>query len=98
VCLNHTQVRELELPPAMEAKDTSKNFEKFVEKYGSTDTYELEAVPPEQMQQILRDAIEEVMDRAAFDAEMKQEEKDAAELDVIRKRMLAAIGPLANRN
>jgi hypothetical protein len=98
VCLNHTQVRELELPPAMEAKDTSKNFEKFVDKYGSTDTYELEAVPPVQMQQVLRDAVEEVLDRAAFEAEVEQEEKDAAELEVIRKRMLAAIGPLANRN
>jgi hypothetical protein len=98
VCLNHTQVRELELPPAMEAKTTSKNFEKFVDKYGSTDTYELEAVPPVDMQQILRDAVEEVQDRAAFEAEVEQEEKDAAELEVIRKRMLAAIGPLANQN
>jgi hypothetical protein len=96
VCLNHTQVRELELPPAMEAKTTSKNFEKFVDKYGSTDTYELEAVPPVETQGILRSAVLEVLDRKAFDAEVEQEEEDAAELEVIRKRMLTAIGPLAN--
>jgi hypothetical protein len=92
VCLTHDQVQHLELPPAMEAKKTSPNYGKFVEKYGATDTYELEAVQPVQMQQIVRDAIESVLDREAFQAERRREELDSAELEVLRRRAISAIG------
>jgi hypothetical protein len=93
ICLNYNQVQELELPPSLEAKDSSMNHDKFVAKYGSNATYELEAVPPAQMQQILRDAIEGVLDKKAFQAEQKLEEQDAAELETLRRRVLAYIGP-----
>jgi hypothetical protein len=94
ICLNRDQVEEMELPKAMAAKETSVNYDKFVAKYDSTATYELEAVPPAQMQQIVRDAIEGVLDKKAFDTEQEREARDAAELETLRRRVLAAIGPL----
>jgi hypothetical protein len=92
ICLNRQQVETLELPPAMSAKETSVNYDKFVEKYDSTATYELEAVPPAQMQEIVRAAIESVLDKKAFDAEQKAEEQDAAEIETVRRRVFAALG------
>lgn len=95
VSLTHKQVQQLVLPPAMKAKESSSNYKKFVEKYGSTDTYELEAVQPRVMQDIVRDAIMDVMDREAYEVEVQQEEKNAAELETFRLRVLSQIGPIA---
>ncbi len=47
--LTYQQTQELELPPALQAKDTSSRYAGFVEKYGD-EVYELEALPPEQLQ------------------------------------------------
>jgi hypothetical protein len=57
---------------------------------------ELEAVPPRRLQQMLRDAIESVLDRDAFTAEQDREKADAAEIDTHRARAMAALGPMVN--
>ena len=75
VALTHAQTQTLRLPPAMEAKKGSANYKRFVAKHG-TDTYELEAVPPEQLQQLLRNAVDSVMDVKAYNAELDAEKRD----------------------
>jgi hypothetical protein len=90
--LTHDQVKRLGLPPSTErAKATSSNYGKFVSQFGS-DVYELEAVPPVTLQQLLRDTINAVIDHDAFQQEMVQERVDAAEIANVRKRVQAAMG------
>jgi len=57
----------------------------------------LEAVPPKQLQQMLRDAIESVLDLDAFKAEQDRERADAAEIDTARARAMAALGPMIQK-
>jgi hypothetical protein len=88
VVLNHSQVAQYHLPESVnEAKAGSANYAKFVEKYG-TKVYELEALRPETLQEILRDTIESVIDREAFDHEVEQEKADAAHIAATRRRVL----------
>ena len=70
----------MHLPPNMNAKTSSSNFQKFAERYG-THAYELEAVPPTTLQGFLRQHIVSVMDMDAFKAEIEHEKKDAAFLE-----------------
>src|SRR5262249_35902416 len=57
VALTHSQVTEFGLPPAqMKAKKSSSRYRQFVDKYGDS-VYELEAVPPDRLQTVLRAAI-----------------------------------------
>ena len=84
VALTSKQVKAHKLPPIMQAKATSSRYEKFVNQHGD-DVFELEALPPETLQQIVREAIEGVMDRAAFEAEIAAEREDAGFLEGVRR-------------
>lgn len=84
VALTADQVEEFDLPPMMQAKDGSVNYKKFAAKYGD-DVFELEAVAPEDLQQLLTDAIDAVIDRDAFNYELDQEKADAAKLEGVRR-------------
>jgi hypothetical protein len=86
VALTHDQVTDMDLPPQMKAKEGSSRRQAFVEKYGD-DVFELEAIPPDQLQALLRDTIDSVLDLDAFNAEVDAEKDDAAELTKIRKRL-----------
>jgi hypothetical protein len=86
VALTRAQVRELKLPPRMQAKEGSANYEKFTRVHGH-DVFELEAIPPDKLQKILEDAIDRVIDRHAFNAELDEEKRDAAFLDGVRRRV-----------
>jgi hypothetical protein len=89
--LKHDQVKRLRLPPNSEkAKPTSSNYEKFVKQFGD-DVYELEAVPPTALQQLLRDTIDGIIDHHAFQNEVSQERLDAAEIANVRARVMAAM-------
>ena len=94
VALNHSQVAQYGLPESVnEAKKGGNSAayhvrrQRFVEKYGAK-VYELEALPPATLQQILRDTIESVIDRTAFDHEVAQERADAANIAATRQRVL----------
>ena len=90
VALTADQVAEYALPPQMSAKPTSVNYEKFVEQYGD-DVFEVEALDPDDLQQILRNAIDSVIDVDAFNAEIEAEARDAAFLDGVRETVHEAL-------
>ncbi len=73
------------------AKVMSVNFDRFVAKTGSDKTWELEALPPMFLRDLVRDAIVENMDMEVYVAAIKQETDDATELQRIRKQVVADI-------
>lgn len=87
-------VERFKLPPSMLAKKSSSNFRKFSGKHGNH-AYELEALPPETLREILRDAIDEVIDLDLFNAELDAEKQDAAKLEGLRyqiQRIMQNVG------
>lgn len=81
--LNAAQVKSRKLPPVMTAKTSSKQTAKFVAKFGEH-VWELEALKPTDLQDLLRKAIVRVLDMERFEAEQRAEEHDAAGLKAIR--------------
>jgi len=96
VALNRAQIDAMGLPPQMKAKAGSSRRKKFVKQHGEN-VYELEAVPPNEMQNLLRSALDSVIKADSFNAEVDSEKEDAAFLDGVRKivkQTLAAIPEL----
>lgn len=91
VALTFDQVRRFGLPPSMQAKATSSHFEKFTSRYGH-DVFELEALPPEQLIAVIEEAVDQVIDVEAFNAEVAAEREDAAELERVRRRAVGLLG------
>ena len=87
VALTREQAKELNLPPLTKAKAGSSRRKAFVKRHGSDFVWELEAVPPEQLQQILQMAIERVFDMNCYHAERQAEERDAERLEALRRTM-----------
>jgi hypothetical protein len=88
ILLRSDQVREWELPHnGMEAKEGSSKFHKFIARHGSNAVFELEAVPPEQMQAAVREAIEATIDVSAFNRELEAEKRDAVRLQSIKQAL-----------
>lgn len=86
VALTPEQVKELKLPQNLKAKEKSSRFKAFKAKHGEN-AFELEAVPPDRLQTILRNAIDAVIDTKAFNAEVEAEKRDAAYLDGVRRQV-----------
>jgi ParB-like chromosome segregation protein Spo0J len=91
VALTAEQAEEFSLPPNLEAKVTSNQYNRFVAKYGKN-CWELEALPPESLQHVLQDAIDHVIDTEAFNHEIDQEKADATKLEGVRHVMLDTLG------
>jgi ParB-like nuclease family protein len=90
--LTMAQVFKLNLPEKYErAKVDSPNYSRYVEGYNSDSVWELEAVPPKVLQKLLTDAIDGVIDREAFNAEVRQERADAAHNAAVRKIVLRTL-------
>jgi ParB-like chromosome segregation protein Spo0J len=83
VALTAEQVARFRLPPNMLAKEKSPNYGKFVERHGRY-VFEVEALPPAQLQAELRKAIDSVIDVATFNAEVDREKQDAMHLAGVR--------------
>lgn len=83
VALTYDQVQQYELPPNMEAKVTSSRTKGFVSKYGKN-VWELEALPPETLQEVVRTAIVDVIDLKLYKREQQAEASDAVQLKAIR--------------
>ncbi len=91
VALTHEQVRTMKLPISMDAKVSSSNYAKFVSKYKTRSAYELEALEPEKLQSLLRNAIDSVMDVDAFNEEVDEEKEDAVFLENTRRTVYATM-------
>ena len=83
------QVRALRLPQKYErAKTGSSNYQRYVQDYGTDFVWELEAVAPKVLQKLLTDAIDSLIDRRAFSAEVASERADAAHNAGVRSIVL----------
>jgi hypothetical protein len=90
VALTVEQVEQHNLPPGAQAKKSSSRFRKFVAEHGHN-VFELEALAPEVLQEIVREAIEGVIDRDAYGAEIAAERDDAAFLAGVRRTAIDAL-------
>ncbi len=87
--LTFEQVNKFNLPSSLDAKKTSKNHPRFVAKYGvEQKVFELEALPPERLQRIAREAIDAVIDRELFNKEIVQEKKDSLRIEGLRRSVV----------
>ena len=77
--LTMEQVRSLKLPKKYErAKAKSANRDRYVRAYLTDFVWEVEALDPKVLQRLLTAAIDGVIDRRAFNADVAQERADAA--------------------
>jgi hypothetical protein len=75
------QIEEYQLPPQNFAKESSSNYDWFVERNGGDNTvYELEALHPEQMIRDLDNVIRSVLDIDLFNREVAAERDEAVYL------------------
>lgn len=95
VAITIEQARAMRLPTnGMQAKESSAQYERYVELYQTTDAWELEALEPSELQRQLINAIETVIDREAFTREVAAERTDAAVLEAWRKKAQAGLSDL----
>jgi hypothetical protein len=89
--LTNSQVRELNLPPKITAKAKSSRRQGFVTQYGEH-VFELEAIPPRELQRLVRTGLESVLDIKSFRGEQTKEIQDAAELAACKARIIESLG------
>ena len=88
--LTFEQTQQLKLPPGLKAKESSSRYANFAKKYGNT-VYELEALPPEMLQQIVDECIRSVIDIELYNQEVELEKRDAAWLNQTIQRLRLAM-------
>ncbi len=93
VALTSEQVERFNLSPVMTAKTTSSNYAKFAKKFGDT-VFEVEALQPADLQQILTKAIDSVLDLGLFNKELDAEKRDAAFLQGVRRTVQGTLKTL----
>ena len=90
--LTMEQVGQLKLEKKFErAKTGSATYQRYVEAYSTDFVWELEALNPKVLQRLLLDAIDTVIDRAAYNAEVAEERKDAGHNAAIREIVLRTL-------
>lgn len=88
--LTSAQVARFRLPPQMQAKKGAATYADFTRRHGEA-VYELEALAPRALQDLLRQAILGVLDVAAFNRELELERRDAAFLAGVRAQARQAL-------
>jgi hypothetical protein len=90
--LTPEQVDGYGLPHSIEAlKDTDSRAKKYREQFGSL-AVELDALPPADLEALVRDAIESRLDPARLDAERDRETQERARIAALKDRMREIIG------
>jgi hypothetical protein len=74
IALNLSQVQQYRLPPNP-AKDTDSRYESYVEQFG-TECWELDALDPTVIANLVRAELEELIDRRQWNAALEQEERN----------------------
>jgi hypothetical protein len=96
VNLTHEQVLERDLPRTFDIKKSSRRYAKFAAKYGDL-SHELEALSSAERSRLLAEAIDQVLDTAAFNVELTAEKDDAARLAGLRKAVVPALQAALDR-
>ena len=91
VALTAEDVEQYDLPSDMDAKPSSPNYRKFINRYRATKVVELDAAPVQLLQQKLRDAITGVIDVEEFNRQIDQQNQDAAYIEAHRLVVFEAI-------
>lgn len=78
IALTMAQVEEFD-PPPNPAKTTDSRYESYAAKHG-TESWEVDALPPDELQRLIRVAFEEVIDVDLMDAVKEREEKHKEKL------------------
>jgi hypothetical protein len=60
----------------------------FVEKHGDDSVYELDALTPAQLANLLEEAIRDVIDVAAYEAELAEEDRDLEAIAQLKRQIL----------
>jgi hypothetical protein len=79
VAITLEQAEERDLPPNA-AKEDSSRFDSYTERTGSTESWELEALDPDDLAEITRQAIESHIDANRFNRQVELENEDMADL------------------
>jgi len=74
VALTREQIDERELPP-QPAKSSDSRYEDFVEEHGDI-AVELDALPPEDLRDMVRDAVSEYFDTSVHDEVLAEQDRD----------------------
>ena len=84
VALTMEQIEEYHLPPnPAKIKDPRSKW--YIEKYGNT-SWEVDALKPQVLDQLVRDAVEERIDIALFDKVVEKEKQDKVKLQKIAQK------------
>lgn len=78
IALTQEQVSSLGLPP-MPAKTSDPRYDNFAASYGE-EAVELDALPPDELESIVRGAIDNLIDREAWDAEIVKADEEREEI------------------
>lgn len=92
--LTREQTQSFKLPKGLKAKSKSKNFKKFVNFNGSDDCWEVESLSPTQLQELVREAVNGVLDLDLFNKEIAQEQVDAQRLSAVRSTITKSLDTL----
>jgi hypothetical protein len=76
IALTIDQVEEYG-PPPNPAKTGDTRAEAYIEKYGDS-SWEVDALPPDVLQGLIRARLEEIVDKSKMDAVIEEEEQDKA--------------------
>lgn len=79
IAITMAQARQYKAPPNV-AKRTDSRFKEYVRQCGTTDCWEVDALPPNVLQQLITDAFEQVIDDDKMQAIKDQEEEDKLQL------------------
>ena len=84
--LTAEQVKERDMPPSLDAKPTSSRFKRFAEAHG-TKAYELEALDPDELEQLVTDAVDDLTLTRELEQERQQERDDSAFLRTVHEHV-----------
>jgi hypothetical protein len=82
IALNLDQIQEFSPPPSP-AKETDSRYQAYVDRFGVTDTWELDALEPRLMRSLVEDEILAGLNRDLWDARVAREEDDLVVLRAI---------------
>ena len=85
LALTMAQVEEFELPPNP-AKTTDSRYEKYAEEHG-TESWEVDALPPDELQKIIREAFDDVIDRELMEEYIEKEDTAREKLSKAMKKI-----------